>query len=326
VNSQFDVTITGTNGPVAPGNTLDVTVDVTNNGTDPDTQTVALDIDNGVGQVDSTSVTLSGGGSATITLSWAVPSAQTEQDYQATVSSPDDTASQTVTVSSVTIPSSVVHQYRAEDFASPWPDNVGSADMSVTGLSSSTFSNGKTSVASDGVDDSGTANGPEDLPENQSFGLAFTFSSTDDTDNTNWIGSGSSGAAFEVSDTDFFDGATGQLLFTVTDNNTNRLQVETDNSYTDGNTHLVVINKSGNNAADIDIYVDDMTTPASTTIRNDNDFNHSDYSTSQDMAFHGENKSGVGSHKAFDSGIFEFNTDTYSQSERTDLKTRRPEV
>jgi len=101
VNSQFDVTITSTNGPVAPGNTLDVTADATNNGTDSDTQTVTLDINNGVGQVDSTSVTLAGGGSATKTLSWSVPSSQTKQGYQATVSSNDDTASQTVTVAGV---------------------------------------------------------------------------------------------------------------------------------------------------------------------------------------------------------------------------------
>jgi len=98
INAQFNVSITGTNGPVQPGNTLDVTVDVSNAGTDQDTQTVTLDIDNGVGQADSTSVTLSGGGSTTQTLSWSVPSGQTKQDYQATVSSADDTASQTVTV------------------------------------------------------------------------------------------------------------------------------------------------------------------------------------------------------------------------------------
>jgi len=99
VNSQFDVTITSTTSPVAPGNTLDVTADVTNNGTDSDTQTVTLDINNGVGQVDSANVTLSGGGSTTQTLSWSVPSGQTEQDYQATVASADDSASQIVTVS-----------------------------------------------------------------------------------------------------------------------------------------------------------------------------------------------------------------------------------
>jgi len=103
INSQFNVTITGTNGPVQPGNTLDVTVDITNNGTGQDTQTVTLDINNSVGQVDSTSVTLAGGGSTTQTLSWSVPSGQTKQDYTATVASADDTASQTVAVGLETI-------------------------------------------------------------------------------------------------------------------------------------------------------------------------------------------------------------------------------
>jgi len=107
---------------------LDVTADVTNSGTDQDTQTVTLDINNGVGQVDSTSVTLAGGGSTTQTLSWAVPSGQTEQDYTATVASDDDSASQTVTVRS--IPSSVQHRYLFEQNGN---DSVGSLDGTVNG-------------------------------------------------------------------------------------------------------------------------------------------------------------------------------------------------
>jgi len=103
---QFDVTITSTTSPVSPGDELGVTADVTNTGGAQGTQTITLNINNSVGQVDSTSVTLSAGGSTTQPLSWAVPSGQTEQDYTATVASADDTASQTVTVSSV--PSSVV--------------------------------------------------------------------------------------------------------------------------------------------------------------------------------------------------------------------------
>jgi len=133
VNSQFNVTITGTNGPVQPGNTLDVTADVSNAGTDQ-AQTVTLDIDNSVGQVDSTSVTLSGGGSTTQTLSWAVPSGQTEQDYTATVSSADDTASQTVTVSSV--PPSLVSHWTfdtADTNSGTAVDTVGSNDGTIRG-------------------------------------------------------------------------------------------------------------------------------------------------------------------------------------------------
>ena len=135
VNSQFDVTITGVSPyPVNPGNTLDVTADVTNSGTDSDTQTVTLDIDNGVGQVDSASVTLSGGGSSTQTLSWSVPSGQTEQDYTATVASNDDTASQTVTVSST--PASLVSRWTFDDAdtnSGTAVDVVGSNDGTISG-------------------------------------------------------------------------------------------------------------------------------------------------------------------------------------------------
>jgi len=135
VNSQFDVTITGTNGPVAPGSTPDVTADVTNNGTDSDTQTVTLDIGNGVGQVDSASVTLSGGGAVTKTLSWSVPSSQAEQDYTATVSSADDTASQTVTVRSGP-PPSLVSRWTFDDAdtnSGTAIDTVGSNDGAIQG-------------------------------------------------------------------------------------------------------------------------------------------------------------------------------------------------
>jgi len=120
INSQFDVSITGTNGPVAPGNTLDVTADVTNSGTDQDTQTVTLGINNSVGQVDSASVTLSAGGSTTQTLSWSVPSGQTKQDYQATVSSADDSASQTVTVGSAGLTIDDFESYSTGAVPSPY--------------------------------------------------------------------------------------------------------------------------------------------------------------------------------------------------------------
>jgi len=98
--AQFDVAIASTNSPVAPGDELGVTATVDNTGGAQGTQTITLDINNSVGQVDSTSVTLSGGGSTTQALSWVVPSGQTEQDYTATVASADDSASQTVTVGS----------------------------------------------------------------------------------------------------------------------------------------------------------------------------------------------------------------------------------
>jgi len=98
VNSNFQVAIADTNSPITPDNTLNLTANVTNSGTDADTQTVALDVDNSVGQVDSSLVALKPGTSQSVTLQWAVPSGQTIQDYQATVASVDDTSTQLVTV------------------------------------------------------------------------------------------------------------------------------------------------------------------------------------------------------------------------------------
>jgi len=119
---------------------LDVTADVTNSGTDQDTQTLTLDINNGVGQVDSTSVTLAGGGSTTQTLSWAVPSGQTEQDYTATVASADDSASQTVTVSSV--PPSLVSHWTFDD-----PDTNSGTAVDVVGSNDGTINGATTGVS-----------------------------------------------------------------------------------------------------------------------------------------------------------------------------------
>jgi len=114
VNSQFNVSITGTSpSPVSPGETLTVDASLTNSGTDSDTQTITLDVDNGVGQVDNSLDAAQGGASDTTTLSWAVPSGQTEQDYTATVASADDTATQTVTVRS----SAVIDDFEDGDLA-----------------------------------------------------------------------------------------------------------------------------------------------------------------------------------------------------------------
>jgi len=132
---QFDVAIASTTSPVGPGDELGVTAEVTNTGGAQGTQTITLDINNGVGQVDSTSVTLSAGGSTTQPLSWAVPSGQTEQDYQATVSSADDSASQTVTVGSA-VPASLVSHWTFDDAdtnSGTAVDVVGSNDGTISG-------------------------------------------------------------------------------------------------------------------------------------------------------------------------------------------------
>lgn len=69
-DSNFDVSIDGTNSSVVEGQNLTVDVTVTNTGADSDTQTIALENYNGTA-VDVADVSLSGGGdSQNLNLSW----------------------------------------------------------------------------------------------------------------------------------------------------------------------------------------------------------------------------------------------------------------
>jgi hypothetical protein len=200
--------------------------------------------------------------------------------------------------------------------------------MSVNGMVSDTFSNGEDSVFGDGADDYGQATGPETLPQNETFGVAFTFESTDKTDLSTWFGFGlGPSTQFTVEDNDGFTGANGLIAFRLEDDNGNDLTVQTDSDYVDGNPHLVVINKGGNAGSNVDIYVDDMTTPTSSTVQEDDGFDHTSFTQTNDMMFYAVNDAGSPTnHKEMDAGIFEFNTEQYTESERTDLKNRRPEV
>lgn len=84
-----------TQGTADPGDTMEITTTVKNTGgvDMPVAEELALSFDNGVGQVDSTTVQLATGETATKTLSWAVPSDQSHGYYTATVSTPHDSRS-----------------------------------------------------------------------------------------------------------------------------------------------------------------------------------------------------------------------------------------
>jgi hypothetical protein len=94
----YKVDIESTNSPVAEGETLEVTATVENTRSVSETQTVNLTIE-GVGVVDSESVTLDGGTSESVTFTWQTASGDAG-DYTATVSSEDDSDSTDVTVDS----------------------------------------------------------------------------------------------------------------------------------------------------------------------------------------------------------------------------------
>jgi hypothetical protein len=104
--------------------------------------------------------------------------------------------------------------------------------------------------------------------------------------------------------------------------------VETNGSFDDGNPHLVVMNKSGDNPSDIDFYVDDMVNPVGTNTL-DSGFDHNNIGSLQRMGFFcriDENLGKIAETLDAKMGLWEFNADTYDQSEREALKERRPEV
>ena len=220
------------------------------------------------------------------------------------------------------IPDSVESQWRREEFADPWPANVGDVDMSVSGLSKSTFSNGEDSVFGDGTDAHGLASGPETLATNETFGIAFTIQYPNPDQFDTFFGCTGDGQFF-IRD----PSGSGTIEIALQDSNSNNLNVETDNQYDDGNPHPIIINKRGNSASDIGFYVDDMTTEQSTTINNDQGFDHTNYNLSTDWAFWARNTDGtIDSNIEADMGVIELNSNPYSEEEREEFVSRRPEV
>jgi len=221
------------------------------------------------------------------------------------------------------IPSTVVHQYTAANFTtSTWTDSVGSANMTVSGLTSSTLSNGNASVNGDG-NDHGTADGPQDLPSNETFGIGFTLEGTDTSDPSNFFSLIDGSNRFQCIDDDFFDGTNGNFDLTLQDTNGNRISVSANSFVMDGSPHVVVINKNGDNASDLDFYIDDMSTPVGVNIHRDAGFSHTNYSPTLPLGFFARNKNGsISQEKAYDASIFEFNEDPYNQTERDGFKTR----
>jgi hypothetical protein len=227
-------------------------------------------------------------------------------------------------------PDSVVHQYRGENFTtSAWVDTAPSgpqADMSINGVSATTL-NGARAASSDGVDDFGKANGPQDLPENETFGIAFVVKSSDKSDLSNFMAVRESNGTFEIVDANAFDGSNGQPALDLKDSNNNRLFVEATVDVCDSQAHLVIINKKGDGAGDIDFFIDNTANTVSDNIEINDPFDSSDYNVTTQLAFFaGENEGSVDGFKALDIPFIEFNGQPYSQQDRLDLKQRAPGV
>ena len=214
------------------------------------------------------------------------------------------------------IPDSVVYQWRTEDFADPWPSNIGNSEMSISGLTAS-----GDLVSGDGNDDHGLASGPETLPTNETHGVAFTFGTTVSSVSFAWGMEDADNTRFQLRVQD--DGA----IRITYDDGTNGLEVATDTAFNDGTVRACVINKSGNAAADIDIYVGDMSTAVTTSTLDDAAFDHTQYSPASQMGYWARNNEGTPDLNIdADQGVFEFNSEPYSQSDREGFVSRRSEV
>jgi hypothetical protein len=269
--SNFSVVIDSTTSPVAPGNTLDVTTTVTETGGLTDTQTVTLSINNGVGTEDTTTLSLPAGNSSTTTLSWSVPSGQTKQNYTATVSSEDDTASQTVTVGTATptLPNSARNRWKiGANTGSTLNDSVGSADGTINDATRSSDANaqsGETLIHDGSNDYTGlTKLGSFGSNLTTDFAIAVTIETTTTPSGGAVIagqsssdGSGGTGSDATTIRNKVVDDTT--LRFNLTDQDNDEIKVETsslDSTFSDGNKHRYVYNKTSNSASGLVIWQD----------------------------------------------------------------------
>lgn len=232
------------------------------------------------------------------------------------------------------VPNNVSYQHDAETFATgdgTWSDSVGGEDMSMIGDPQSVSLNGAKGVKGDGSDDYGTTSPtPGRLARDERWGIAFTFLLPSIS---------SQKAFFGVSDFTgpnnrfaLFSGASGtpgDIEIDMSDTSGGRLTKRTDSTYDDSTSRAVVINKDGNSASDINIYVGDMSSAASMTTVSDESFNNLDFFNDRDMVYYSwRNGSSVVTDDIMPVtyGVIEFWNSPLTQSERENFVLRRSEV
>lgn len=231
-------------------------------------------------------------------------------------------------LSQADIPDSVEYQWRSEDFADIWPAYVSDRSMSVNGISRSSFLNDATSVFADGNSTFGMANGPQNLPKNESFGIGLTTQYNRAADITSWVGVDDGTNRFLIQQDDNADNTTaGNIGLDLIDGNDHQIRLATQETFNDGNPHCVIINKYSDDDSGVDIYVDDMADARPTSTSYNSGFSHMEYNAERDLAFFARNNNGTIS-AAIEAhvGVFEFNSKPYTESERRDFAYRRPET
>jgi hypothetical protein len=227
-------------------------------------------------------------------------------------------------------PQTVLHRYRGSDFTgSTWPDSIGSADLTVTGASSATLGpNDADAVSFDGVDDNAEStlaggNGPERTPNNLTFGIAMAFEATAESNTDLWgVFDGSN--SFQINDKAVRDGTIGEAQIVLNEPN-NTIRVESTVDVFDQTVKLLVINKNGSTASDIEFFLagNSTSSPIGTAVRTSGTFDEVGYSMSDPLTIGGVQETGtVGNFKTATISHLEFNSAPYSSQDMSELVTR----
>ena len=217
------------------------------------------------------------------------------------------------------IPDDLVYQIRREEFDDPWPANIGDAEMSVFGLSAT---NG---TISGGSGEYGLADIANLIGQRETFGIAMTIGVNWNSDIDHAI------AVRDGARLDFLNSreSEGTLGFWLDDDSGNSLRVYADTEIDDGDIRPVVINKFGNSANQMELFIGDMSEGADeSTVNLDDDFNHEDFNVGEDLAFYARNDAGSIERQPenMKMGVFEIKENPFDESERESFVSRRDEV
>jgi hypothetical protein len=194
--------------------------------------------------------------------------------------------------------------------------------MSTSGLSTGTV-NGSPVAVGDGVDDEGLASGPETLPTTGNLSIAVTVSGGSQSSPGNIVRADTDASArFGMFTVD--SSSPQRLSFIVQDKNLDTTQVETSTGQIDGSAQLLLVTKSGDNPADIDLFVDDMETPKPQNIIKNGGYQNAEYVPGVDMGFFCRNTdfTGTTDFLDFQAGRFQFFDSALSETERKNVKAR----
>ena len=159
-------------------------------------------------------------------------------------------------------PSSVVAQFDGSTFSTgdgTWQDDVGSADMSITGDPQSvSLSDGSDGVEGDGVDDHGLYPFPLSGSDLQSFAIEFTYQTTATGENAILgVNNGNQQIFIFHNLNSNFSSDDGNLYLKLQDADGNQVSFGPDSAdVNDGNIHNIIMNINDAPTNDVEVQID----------------------------------------------------------------------